>query len=49
MESKNEACHVCNGTGSNESNFQNLDENEPIHYEPIECPNCGGSGIEPES
>ncbi|MGF1736729.1 hypothetical protein [Photobacterium satsumensis] len=48
METKDEVCNVCGGTGINKAKAQNLSKNEPIEYEPIECQNCGGSGKEPK-
>ncbi|EJG1032691.1 hypothetical protein C4G51_RS18680 [Vibrio parahaemolyticus] len=47
MEDENEVCSYCNGTGSNKANWQDLNENDELQMEAIECPNCGGSGLEP--
>lgn len=45
---EDEVCSVCDGTKVGRANWQELNDDQPVDYQPIECTHCDGTGIEPE-
>lgn len=44
-----EVCSECEGSRVSKGNYLNLDESgQGYDMQPITCPHCDGSGIEPE-
>jgi DnaJ-class molecular chaperone len=47
MSETEETWETCNGTGSNKADLQDLNDGDEVQYQPIQCPDCNGTGKKP--